>query len=349
MDEDLNILPLSSHIKHVPEVPSKVDDDSQDLKDIIEKFHDSQPTGSLLKLCKTMDQAKALLEFIDAITDKKLDRTVSLTASRGRGKSAALGLAIAAAIGFGYSNIFVTSPSPENLHTLFDFVFKGFDAMEYEEHTDYDIIQSTNPEFHNAVVRINVHDERNSDQGQHHRQTIQYLHPSDAAKLGQAELLIIDEAAAIPLPLVKGLLGPYLVFMASTINGYEGTGRSLSLKLLEQLRQQASGVVGKPTKNESASASNSRSLREVTLDESIRYKPNDEVEKWLNHLLCLDASIVPFISSGTPSPKDCDLYYVNRDTLFCYHKASEKFLQRLMALFVASHYKNTPDDHQRQK
>lgn len=32
-------------------------------------------------------------------------------------------------------------------------------------------------------------------------------------------------------------------------------------------------------------------------------------------------------------------YYVNRDTLFCYHRASEVFLQRLMALYVASHYK----------
>ena len=41
----------------------------------------------------------------------------------------------------------------------------------------------------------------------------------DAAKLSQAELVVIDEAAAIPLPLVKALLGPYLVFMASTING----------------------------------------------------------------------------------------------------------------------------------
>ena len=79
--------------------------------------------------------------------------------------------------------------------------------MSYEEHTDYDIIQSTNPEFHQAVVRINIHDER-SDKT--HRQTIQYLHPSDAHKLGQAELLVIDEAAAIPLPLVKDLLGPYL-------------------------------------------------------------------------------------------------------------------------------------------
>ena len=224
MDDNLNILPLSSHIKHVQEVPPKTSEDGlspeeEELRSVREKFQDSQPTGSLLKLCVTIDQAKSLLEFIDAITDKKLDRTVSLTAGRGRGKSAALGLAIAAAVGFGYSNIFVTSPSPQNLQTLFDFVFKGFDAMEYEEHTDYDIIQSTNPEFHSAVVRINIHDERSDNK---HRQTIQYLHPSDAQKLGQAELLVIDEAAAIPLPLVRSLLGPYLVFMASTINGYEG-------------------------------------------------------------------------------------------------------------------------------
>ena len=28
--------------------------------------------------------------------------------------------------------MFVTSPSPENLHTLFEFVFKGFDALEFQ-------------------------------------------------------------------------------------------------------------------------------------------------------------------------------------------------------------------------
>ncbi len=47
-------------------------------------------------------------------------------------QSAALGLAIAGAIAFGYSNIFVTAPSPENLNTLFDFVFQGLDALEYK-------------------------------------------------------------------------------------------------------------------------------------------------------------------------------------------------------------------------
>ena len=31
----------------------------------------------------------------------------------------------AGALGLGYSNIFVTAPSPENLRTLFEFVFKA--------------------------------------------------------------------------------------------------------------------------------------------------------------------------------------------------------------------------------
>ena len=30
---------------------------------------------------------------------------------------------------------------------------------------------------------------------------------------------------------------------------------------------------------------------------------------------------------------------MNRDTLFSYHTASEEFLHRVMALYVASHYK----------
>lgn len=63
------------------------------------------------------------------------------------------------------------------------------------------------------------------------------------------------------------------------------------------------------------------------------------MEIWLTKLLCLDATSVTPILSGCPPPDNCDLYYINRDTLFCYHKASEEFLQRLVALYVASHYK----------
>ncbi|KTG37363.1 hypothetical protein cypCar_00002094 [Cyprinus carpio] len=314
IDDQLNILPISTHITNIKPVPPKTQDDGlspreQELKDLKESLQDTQPVGVLVDSCKTMDQTKAVLKFIEAISEKTLRSTVALTAARGRGKSAALGLAVAGAVAFGYSNIFVTSPSPDNLHTLFEFVFKGFDALQY-----------------------------------------QYIHPADAVKLGQAELLVIDEAAAIPLPLVKKLLGPYLVFMASTINGYEGTGRSLSLKLIQQLRQQsADSQLNLSAENRNTSTARlaaARTLHEVTLHESVRYGQGDPVEKWLNDLLCLDCLSVPRIISGCPLPQTCDLYYVNRDTLFCYHKASEAFLQRLMALYVASHYKNSPNDLQ---
>ncbi|XP_034541182.1 RNA cytidine acetyltransferase [Notolabrus celidotus] len=347
IDDQLNILPISSHMANIKPVPPKTQEDGlspreQELKDLKESLQDTQPVGVLVDSCRTMDQAKGVLKFIEAISEKTLRSTVALTAARGRGKSAALGLAVAGAVAFGYSNIFVTSPSPDNLHTMFEFIFKGFDSLQYQEHLDYEIIQSLNPEFNKAVVRVNIFKE--------HRQTIQYIHPADAVKLGQAELLVIDEAAAIPLPLVKNLLGPYLVFMASTINGYEGTGRSLSLKLIQQLRQQsADSQQSMSAENRSSNTTRlaaARSLHEVTLHESIRYAPGDAVEKWLNDLLCLDCLNIPRLISGCPLPQTCDLYYVNRDTLFCYHKASEAFLQRLMALYVASHYKNSPNDLQ---
>ncbi|XP_061139728.1 RNA cytidine acetyltransferase isoform X1 [Syngnathus typhle] len=347
IDDHLNILPISSHMANIKPIPPKTQEDGlspkeQELKDLKETLQDTQPVGVLVDNCRTMDQAKAVLKFIEAISEKTLRSTVALTAARGRGKSAALGVAVAGAVAFGYSNIFVTSPSPDNLHTMFEFIFKGFDALQYQEHLDYEIIQSLNPEFNKAVVRVNVFKE--------HRQTIQYIHPGDAVKLGQAELLVIDEAAAIPLPLVKKLLGPYLVFMASTINGYEGTGRSLSLKLIQQLREQsANSQQNMSAENRSsitARLAAARTLHEVSLHESIRYAGGDAVEKWLNELLCLDCLNIPRLISGCPLPQTCDLYYVNRDTLFCYHKASEAFLQRLMALYVASHYKNSPNDLQ---
>lgn len=38
----------------------------------------------------------------------------------------------AGALALGYANIFVTAPSPENLCTLFEFVFKGLDGCGYQ-------------------------------------------------------------------------------------------------------------------------------------------------------------------------------------------------------------------------
>ena len=48
------------------------------------------------------------------------------------------------------------------------------------------------------------------------------------------------------------------------------------------------------------------------------------MEAWLHELLCLDAANhVPQAPMRLPHPDECDLFYVSRDTLFSYHRASE--------------------------
>lgn len=288
-------------------------------------------SGPLVSLSRTVDQAKALQAFISGLVSYPggIKSVVSLTAARGRGKSATMGLAIAAAVSSGLSNVFITSPSPDNLHTLFEFVLEGFKALGYTDRIDFDLLVHKEQGKKDTIVRINVH-KISQNQQQPQRQTILYVAPGDAHLLGQAELVVIDEAAAIPLPLVQSLIsGPHLTWMASTINGYEGTGRSLSLKLLNTLRE------------------SSCPLKEFKLEEPIRYSAGDHVERWLNSLLCLDIPLtVKNLSGRCPHPDSCELYALNRDTLFSFHKASEAFLQRMMTLYVASHYKNTPNDLQ---
>ena len=153
------------------------------------------------------------------------------------------------------------------------------------------------------------------------------MKPTDTDRFAGAELVAIDEAAAIPLPIVRRLMDPSgekggkkggsgggntekrLTFLSSTINGYEGTGRALSLKLLKELREwrcgsggaqaaarnAADGVVGTGSKKSEAKVLEKRwaaasaaakggsgreggPLRELELSHPIRYTPGDPVE-----------------------------------------------------------------------
>ncbi|KAL5152609.1 RNA cytidine acetyltransferase 1 [Glycine soja] len=336
MDDEMNILPISSHIRSI--TPVLVNEDAeglskakQGLKKLKEQLSENYLVG-LIRKCCTLDQGHAVVTFLDAILSKTLRGTVALLAGRGCGKSAALGLSIAGAIAAGYSNIFVTAPSPDNLKTLFEFILIGFEALDYKVQEHINVVKSGK-----NTVRINIY------KHEHHIQTIQYILPHEHEKLSLAELLVVDEAAAIPLSMVKSLLGPYLVFLSSTVNGYEGTGHSLTLKLLHQLEAQSN------TFSKSTEGTDSGYLfKKIELSESIRYASGDPIESWLNKLLCLDVSnAIPNLSSRfLPPCSECDLYYVNRDTLFSYHRDSELFLQRMMALYVASDYKNSPNDIQ---
>ena len=124
LDDQLNLLPLSSHMLSIQPVPAKTEvsilppfsprftfptpsqaeslsPSEVELRALKSSLADTQPVGGLLACARTLDQGKALLKFVEAISEKTLRSTVAMTAARGRGKSAALGLAIAAAVAFG--------------------------------------------------------------------------------------------------------------------------------------------------------------------------------------------------------------------------------------------------------
>mmetsp|Transcript_11136 Transcript_11136/g.12323 ORF Transcript_11136/g.12323 Transcript_11136/m.12323 type:complete len:1141 (-) Transcript_11136:145-3567(-) len=389
-DDELNVLPISKYAltklnedEHsiskgdAGEVVTYKSTEEEELEQLKETLRDTPNVGVIVELAKTMDQARAVLTFLDACSEKTCKSTVALTAGRGRGKSAAIGLCLAGALSFGYSTINVTAPEPENLVAVFDFVIRGLKALKYQEHLDYTITynsQKTGREQIKCIIGVEVH--------KSHRQSITYIKPDETDKFAAAELVAIDEAAAIPLPTVRALMGDRLTFMSSTVNGYEGTGRALSLKLIKELRdlKGRSGVINaadaaanaitgpRQKKGEAkvheerwaaaataaAEASNRSDgmnagpLREIELSTPIRYAVNDPVEAWLNKLLCLDCGDAANMKlfGGAPAPSDCELYHVDRDALFSYHKLSESFLQKMMGLYSSAHYKNTPNDLQ---
>ena len=329
VSDKLEVLPFTTATRAgVQQVPKDIfTEEEKKLKLLQIDLKGNELVGPLIEKCVTLDQATAVLGMMEVVAEKTLTTTSTVTAGRGRGKSAALGLIAAGAVSQGYSNIFVTSPSPENVQTLFEFAAKGLESMGYTERVDYSIIQADSDELSNAVIRINIF--------KGHRQTIQYLLPTDSSRFAQAELLIVDEAAAIPLPLVKTLMGPYLVFLSTTITGYEGTGRSLSLKFFSELKKQARGS--------SSAEKSGRTIKDIKLTQPIRYASNDPVESWLNKVLCLE----PTTTTPPPvHPDTLELFYVNRDTLFSYHGVAEELLQRIVTLYVSSHYKNQPNDLQ---
>ncbi|OHT07157.1 N-acetyltransferase 10 [Tritrichomonas foetus] len=312
IDDEFNYLPAVIANLNVETFPV----DYTELNNKKREVANIPAVGPLVDLTVTIDQAQIVCDVIDIIKKNELGKVVAITASRGRGKSAALGLSLAGAIANNFSNIFVTAPALDNLKTFFEFAIKGLNGIGYIETKDYDIETKDN-----KIFRINIHHDE-----QNRRQTICYIQPRDAHLLSQCEILVIDEAAAIPLPIVNKLTeGKYTVLMASTIHGYEGTGRALSLKLLEKIKK-----------------ANKSRVVEKELSAPIRYSQNDPIEAWLNSFLCLNAT--PPKVEEFPDNTQCELMLVNRDLLFSGNQITEKVLNSIVALSIASHYKNEPND-----
>ena len=93
LDDELNILPISSHIKSIEPVKKDIDineenallsEREKDLNILKNSMKDKIPVGNLINLCKTLDQAKCVMEMVDSISEKTSKATVSINSGRGR-------------------------------------------------------------------------------------------------------------------------------------------------------------------------------------------------------------------------------------------------------------------------
>ena len=127
------------------------------------------------------------------------------------------------------------------------------------------------------------------------------------------------------------------------MNGYEGTGRALSLKLISNLRRDAAGAAagggGAGADRAPVAGSATRRTRAVLVRGprgGVAERPTVPGRRGR------DAA-----AHGRVAPRRVRLVRGEpRHALLRAHRGPELFLKRMMSLYVASHYKNTPNDLQ---
>ena len=242
----------------------------------------------------TNDQQFAV-ESIEEQVLNKTNNPIVLISDRGRGKSATLGIAAARCIKSGIKKIVITAP---RLRAT-DIVFKH--------------ILEILPEAVYTRGRIDVGES-----------SIQFFSP-DKLILDdiKADILLIDEAAGIPVQLLTTFLKKYpQCIYATTVHGYEGTGRGFSLRFNKILNEHNPAWI------------------KLQMQTPIRWPDNDPLEKWVFDLLCLDAEVNDVI----PETK-IDLQNIKHQILPKAELSGEQsILKEIFALLVLAHYRTRPKD-----
>jgi tRNA(Met) cytidine acetyltransferase len=226
------------------------------------------------------------VELIEHVVSGHRHRPLILRADRGRGKSTLLGVAAAQLINQNNADTIVLATNQSVSIKVLETHFK--------EHLD--------------------------DRAQEHRLKIM---PYDAIlnENPVCTLLLIDEAASLPLPVLEALLGKFpRVVMASTLHGYEGSGRGFDLKLqqiLERCNQQG---------------------KVVALNTPVRWAAHCSLEQTINHAFILKTSF-PELEKLSELDEPV-LHWLRPEAL----ESDDKVLEELFSLLVLAHYQTRPSD-----
>ena len=236
--------------------------------------------------CKTRGQEKAVAAVHKVLKGHRR-RPLVLTADRGRGKSAALGIAAGQLINQGVKSILVTAPARKTTEVLY--------------HRAAEVLD---PDRTLLPLRFIAPDE--------------LVH-----ELPEGDLLLVDEAAAIPAPMLEQMLDHYSrVVYASTIHGYEGTGRGFAIRFRKILDEKTP------------------QWRSLHISQPIRWAANDPLEAFVFESLLLNAE-----ASGIDQlPEACAEQYEFRVICSAELIENEALLQELFGLLIQAHYQTRPFD-----
>ena len=234
--------------------------------------------------CVTRCQRQAVDSVLHVMRGHRR-RPLVVEADRGRGKSAAVGIAIRQLAQEG-KQVIVTAPRPENVETLLRF--------------------ATQTESCSGSVTF-------------------YAPDRLLATTPAADLLVVDEAAAIAPELLKTMLRHYSrAVFATTVNGYEGTGRGFKVRFQRYLDDHYPGWV------------------KLTLDEPVRWQSGDWLEQSLNKALLLKPEV-----DSTSESLSSELHYSERHfSEFRYRcdAHTETQLNQIFELLITAHYRTRPSD-----
>jgi tRNA(Met) cytidine acetyltransferase len=259
----------------------------------------------------TSDQARAVTAILEVA---RRPRSVPLVirAHRGRGKSAALGLAAAQLRAMGWGSILVTAPRADAAKAL----FKHADAAAAGR-ADH------GPDRDEIITECGAYPATRTAQAPI-LGGIRFIAPADlVSEKPGADLVLVDEAAGLPGPLLESILRAYprSVF-ATTAHGYEGTGRGFDVRFSATLDRLAPG------------------WQTVFLTTPIRWALGDPLEALVARALLLDAEpACPTKIAAVANDEPLD-ERVDRDTL----ARDEATLRELFGLLVTAHYQTRPLD-----
>lgn len=140
--------------------------------------------------------------------------------------------------------------------------------------------------------------------------------------LPEADVILVDEAAALAPALLLPLLRHYRwVVLATTVQGYEGTGQGFLLRFSRHLDQEFSGWVL------------------LKLEQPMRWDDDDPLDGFVNDWLLLNACAEPPAPplSGSPDP-------TLREITPELNRIDEPLLRSVHGLLVSAHYRTRPSD-----